>query len=408
MALYSLWHYLTGHLRITVQGYAPERFLNLCVQRGIHLWNIVKDGDRMQANIGIGGFFQIRPVARATASRVRILERRGFPFLLSRLKRRKGLLVGALMSLAALYLMTCFIWQVEVRGNEEVPEEAILEAARRAGLYPGVYKPEVDPRQVEEQILLAIRRIGWTAVEIRGTTAVIEVAERVLPPEAPPDVRPGDIVAAADGVVTRVLVFNGRALVSEGDTVVKGDVLITGRLADGDREGEAGPYVRARGIVRARVWHRAYEEVRVKEDVKLRTGRTFDRTLIKIGDNEIIIRGRKKIPFKLYEVKVERTGLVSWRNINLPVELIRETYLELVEVHQEFTVDEAERVAARRATDRLLMELPPHARVLAVREAVVQAGEGFVGVEVILEAEQDIGRFVPSPSGQEEGGTGQN
>ena len=31
---------LAGYLRIRVEGYSPERFLNLCCYHGIFLWNL--------------------------------------------------------------------------------------------------------------------------------------------------------------------------------------------------------------------------------------------------------------------------------------------------------------------------------------------------------------------------------
>ena len=32
---------LAGYLRIRVEGYSPERFLNLCCYHGIFLWNMM-------------------------------------------------------------------------------------------------------------------------------------------------------------------------------------------------------------------------------------------------------------------------------------------------------------------------------------------------------------------------------
>ena len=48
--------YLRGYLRIRVSGFSPERFMNLCSNKGILLWKIVKEGDVYYMNINLKGF----------------------------------------------------------------------------------------------------------------------------------------------------------------------------------------------------------------------------------------------------------------------------------------------------------------------------------------------------------------
>ncbi len=72
--------YIRGYLRIRVSGFSPERFMNLCSNKGILLWKIVKEGDVYYMNINLKGFRALRPIVRKTGTRVAVLERYGLPF----------------------------------------------------------------------------------------------------------------------------------------------------------------------------------------------------------------------------------------------------------------------------------------------------------------------------------------
>ena len=44
---------LAGYLRIRVEGYSPERFLNLCCYHGIFLWNLRPAKGAYEMNIRV-------------------------------------------------------------------------------------------------------------------------------------------------------------------------------------------------------------------------------------------------------------------------------------------------------------------------------------------------------------------
>lgn len=71
---------LQGYVKIRVWGFAPQRFINLCSNKGILLWNIEKQEDVYTMCIGLRSFYELRPIARKTKVRVVISERYGLPF----------------------------------------------------------------------------------------------------------------------------------------------------------------------------------------------------------------------------------------------------------------------------------------------------------------------------------------
>ena len=76
-----LMRYLKGYLRICVTSTSPERFLNLCRNRGILLWGLSPHGRDYEMYISIRGFRKLKPVLKKTKTKVTIEERFGLPFL---------------------------------------------------------------------------------------------------------------------------------------------------------------------------------------------------------------------------------------------------------------------------------------------------------------------------------------
>ena len=95
--------YIKGYLRIKVWGFSPERFMNLCSNKGILLWDIVREGDVYYMNINLRGFWALKPIVKKTGTRAAILERYGLPFFVPKLLKRK-MFVGGLVLAGVLFL----------------------------------------------------------------------------------------------------------------------------------------------------------------------------------------------------------------------------------------------------------------------------------------------------------------
>lgn len=172
--------FLVGHLRIEVRGGRLEQFLNLALDEELYLWNIQRQVDRMRVSLTISDFCALRPVARGSRCRVRILGRYGFPFIANRLKRRPVLLAGAVTCLAFLFWASSHVWivKVKVTGPQNLDARAVAAVAAEAGLKPGVAKGRMDLVKVQEHIQQRMGEISWVGIRVQGTRAMIEVVEK--------------------------------------------------------------------------------------------------------------------------------------------------------------------------------------------------------------------------------------
>ena len=121
----EFFRYLQGYLKIKVWGYSPERFMNLCSNHHILLWDIARQEDYYTMYISLSGFYKLRPIVRKTGTRAAVLERYGLPFFIRKMRKRKIFALGLPCCLAFLIAMSQFVWRrMKLRMRKRTGREA--------------------------------------------------------------------------------------------------------------------------------------------------------------------------------------------------------------------------------------------------------------------------------------------
>lgn len=409
--LFKIISLITGYITVLVRGEAPERLINMASTRGIWLWDIKwVNQESMMLSLRLSAIRPLRHIARETGCRFTIEGRHGLPFIIARLKRRKGLVVGASLFLVLVYMLSSFVWLIDVTGNMTIKDSEILREAGRAGLSVGVLKWNLDTKAVEHALKENINKVSWAGVKIKGTRVVVEIVEKKMPP-ATGDNQPAHILAAKGGLIKEVLVLKGQPAVEEGQTVKKGQILISGEIWPLETEEEQDPppgesipekepreqgepeYVHARGIVNARIWYEGYGEALLVESGTKRTGNTISRICIKVKNKEIILSGPEKISYAQYDQDISTKRLPIWRNLSIPVEINTEQYFELKSFTERRSLAGAREKALQSALADVKNKLPASAKVLNQEAEQIDTGtrENMVRMKIILETLEDIG-----------------
>ncbi|MGE5591971.1 MAG: sporulation protein YqfD [Bacillota bacterium] len=401
MSLTDLGRYLTGVLTVEASGPAVERFINLCITRGISLRDIHWRQGHIQVRMAVRDFFRLRPLARQTHTRLRVRRRWGWPFLWHRISRRRVLLAGALVFAAAAYAAAQFVWFVEIRGTRELEPALVREAAAALGLHPGVYRPGLDVEALERSLRAQLGATTAVLVRFVGTRAIIQVVERTLPPADRGQHDPADLVALRPGRVRTLAVYMGLPEVREGELVEAGQVLVRGLLVPGVGRGalelrpdQATP-VRARGMVKAETWRDVYVEVPLVQQVRRPNGERVTRYELKWGRRGIIIPGRS-VDKGSYQVSRRVWPLVTGRILGGPVEWVETTFTGMDVEPARLSPEQAAQAAQAAVVDAVRQGLAPRAEVQGVsRQVVWQTAQG-TGIRFLVTVQEDIA--VPRPA----------
>ncbi len=305
----KIWNYFLGYLVIRVDGLSLEKFINLCVSRGVKLWGIKRiNYTSLTANISIKDFKSLPPIVRIVRCKVKIKEKRGFPFLAYRFRHRKMLIAGMLIFLVILYILSSIIWVVEVEGAQKVDEEVIYKLLEQKGVKAGVYKGKLNLWDIENQLLIELPELSWVSIELKGTKAIVRVVEGVKPPKLIDTSTPCNIVASKDGIIHQPIVMEGELVVEVGDTVRKGQLLVSGIIEHQDTQ--IVRYVHARANIWARTWYEGKGQADFSSVLKTRTGRKITHKVLETKNWQINI-DTPDIPFDEYEVEEKRQPLLG-------------------------------------------------------------------------------------------------
>ena len=225
--------YMQGYVRVRLTGYAPERFLNLCSNRNILIWNLEYRDEHYEFCISVKGFRQLKPILRKTKTRLWIMKRYGFPFFLHRYRKRKIFFAGIALCGVSLYMMSLFIWNIEVNGNLHRTDSTILKFLEEKQIHHGIPKSKLDCASLEELLRSQYDDVIWASVKIQGTRLIIDIQENLVTNETKPvgnGDTPVDLVAAKDAEIHSIFTRKGTPLVEKGSVVKAGDMLVEGKI----------------------------------------------------------------------------------------------------------------------------------------------------------------------------------
>lgn len=113
--------YLKGYLRIEIEGFYTERFLNICTKEKIRLWQIKrKNNIVVETNILIKDFKKLKKIAKKTKTRIRIQRKDGVPFIVKKYKNRKVFIFLFFAVMISIFTLSRFIWNIEIFGNDKI------------------------------------------------------------------------------------------------------------------------------------------------------------------------------------------------------------------------------------------------------------------------------------------------
>ena len=387
MSIRVLLKYILGYVRITVEGYYIERFINICTTSKILIWNLKREkGIKLYLNIGIQDYYKAIKIAKKLKCKVKIEKKRGLPFILNRYKKRKIFVISLFVILIALYTSSNYVWNIEIRVEDNMQLDNILEDVKMAGLETGMKKDKINVEETTNKIRLSRDDISWIGIELKGTNAIVKVVKAKEAPEIIDEKDYCNIVAKRAGTITKIIAQNGTALVKPGDEVQKGQVLIQGTM-EGKYTGIR--YVHSLGEVEAIVKYEKTEKISLKKEENVKTGNKEEKYQIKINNFQINFY-KTLSNFKIYDTIEEEKKLKIFSNLYLPISVCKVTNYELEENSNNYTIEEATEIGTQKLEKEIEAEIENKEKILN-KSANVKETPEYVEVSVIYEVVENIG-----------------
>ena len=389
-----------GCVHITVRGEGINRLINALAEAGIPVWDIRPASNNQTADMKLllRDFHALRPLLKRTGCRMHVARRIGLPFRLAKLYKRKFFAAGIGAFFLLLFVLSSLVWNINVVGNEKIPTEDILKAAKEEGVrpYQWIFRLK-EPDKLSRALSLKLPETSWIGVERKGTTITIQVVEAEKP-EKEPLASPRHLVSKSDAVITSIYAEQGRPLVQKNTRVKKGQVLISGILGDGEARSQV---VVAKGEVKGLVWHEYQLEVPLVQKRKIYTGERKDKSYLVLGNRAIQLWGYGKEPFAKSETLTERDPL-TWRSIALPIGWMTEKVMEVTETQETLQPEEAKKLGFEAAIRDILAKYGNDSQIISQKILHEKRENGKVYMKVLFEVEEKIAEELPIVQSQGE------
>lgn len=373
-----LYRLANGFVELEISGENAECFINICVKNGITLWHIRRSGKKLYCRMTVKCFKAVRTAVSGKRLKIHITKKIGLPFLAARYRKRYGILVGVVIFFAVLKLLSCFVWTIDVVGNERVNTEKILAACTQLGVKEGMKKRGFNPKNAGQKLLLSVDGLSWAAFNVEGCKITVNVSE--MKDSLKENSEPSNLKAKADGIITKIDVTAGNCVVKAGDTVKKGDLLVSGVIENENNV----KFVHSIGKIEAKTQREITVSAGYVKKEKVKTGKVINKRVIELFGF--------KIPLYLGCVNEEyesslKTERVSLFGNGLPLRI----YTRRFEILEEKT----EKLDKKHLENELLRLFAERVRVEKTGDFEVENREfdeieGGMRLKTLISASEDI------------------
>lgn len=388
MFLEKTWRYIRGYINVKIEGYFVERFLNLCMNRQIELWNIKRLNEaELTVNIKYIDFDKVKEVADITRCRLIKNSSRGVPDLAVRYKKRKVFIFIFILAVICIKLYSARIWQLEIIGDFTIPISELWNELELEGVRIGMKKVDLDYDKIKNNIYVRRDDVAWMGFYVKGTKAYVEFVQRDNIPEDDLKNEPCNIIADKDGIIHKILVKSGQRVVSVGDSITKGQVLISGAISNQKNESRL---VHSDGEVIIKTWYTNKVTVPYEKDLVNKTGNKERKYKLEIGNCEInLINSGTK--FEKYDTITVSNKLRVLNRFELPIKLTELVYEEVEVDTVKYTKTQAESIAKNDAVAGLNKLIPSENEGVSEYDYKITENADSISVEVTVECLEKVG-----------------
>ena len=387
MFIKIIFNYIIGYIRISIEGYYIERFINICGNEKITIWNLKRNKNvKLELNIGIKDLKKVAKIAKQTKCKMKIIKKKGLPFLFNRYRKRKLFFVFLLVIIIGLGISSNFVWNIQIVEEDKESIENLYQDVVESGLEIGKMKSKINTKDIINKVRLKRNDIAWMGIELKGTNAIVKVVKATAKPEIVDDNEYCNIVSDKQGIITKINAQNGTIAVKVGDTINVGTKLINGWM---EVKYTGLRYVHAKVEIQAKVWHTKNKKILYNATEKTETGNIENKYQIKINNFEINLSKRLS-KFKIYDTIVLENKFKIFSDFYLPISLVKITNKEIKEEQKNYNVEQAKDLGIEQLQEELDNEIEDKSKVV---NKIINTYEKEDGIEVYVTYEvlEDIG-----------------
>lgn len=337
----SYLKYYIGYLTVELYSPTPERFFNICYANNINISNILYHDNFYTFVIPTNEFFNLKPILKKTNSKTKIKIKTGIRSFIVKYRKHNCFVLGIMLSTFLIYLMTLFLWDINISGNSMITNDVILDTLYDNGIYYGIFMKNINCDIVEKILRKEFNDITWISVEKNGTRISIYIKENDEDYVDSKFTECCDIVATCDGVIEYIITRTGTPLKKIGDEVHTGDIIVSGNVNIYD---DYGVIVGANKVIAdadllisSKIDY--IDNIKIDYKYKLFTGKNKKMLYINIFDKYFLTNIGKKYDY--FDSYIDDHQIHIGKNLYLPIHYGIKNEIEYINQNAKYTENQA-------------------------------------------------------------------
>lgn len=280
----GIWRSIAGTISIRITGADIPGTIKQITEYGIQLSDVVYISElTVTAAVHRKDFARVRSLLASRGDSCEISSKWGVVWSILQIQKRPVLVLGLLILMILTLYIPSRVLFIQVKGNENVETEKIVQALHHEGLYFGCSREKIRSEALKNSLLEKLPELDWIGITSSGCVATVEVRENYSEHSEEDPVIVSSLVAVCDAVVESVTATNGTPLCKPGQAVRRGQVLISGY----QDHGLLIKASRASGEIYARTYRQLQVMMPAVSDVREQCGRVSTKFSLQIGKKQI-------------------------------------------------------------------------------------------------------------------------
>ncbi len=357
---------------VKIEGLNLKRLLKALLKNNIRLYNLnQKSHKEMFFCMDTKNKKALLPYKKGSGYKITFKNTYGLAGIFNFFKNKLGFLVGLVLGVVFLGVMSSFVWNIEIYGQENILENEIIEVLKQEGVEIGKSINNVDVEEIETALQKNLEEISLVSVIKKGSSVIINIKETLEEPVITEE-QFVPLIAQCDCLITNMSVTQGSAVVKEGDLVRKGDILVEPHYINNE-----GQRIKVFPIaeIYANIWYNEKVEINTKGFITIRSGNYVENSYLLTGKNQSIIK-ENSVSYNNFETE-ESEQFLFYNNL-LPLKIKKVRIYELIEVENSFSkeaeIEKAKQEALLLAEDKV----PPFMSIASTFTSVTELEEKII------------------------------
>lgn len=374
---------MNSEIKLNITGKNINRFINRIITSNIEILELNSISNK-EINLLIyeKDYKKIKSIK--SIYKIKIIGYKGLPLYKKILKENYIYIISILLGIITILFLSNIIFSVKVVHSDSDIQKLLLDELEEYDIKVHKFKKSNKKiNEIKNEILNKYKdKLEWLEIENYGTSYIVRVEERLIPKQND-SIKPRNIIAKKNAVISKIVVSSGVIEKLVGEYVKKGEVIVSGEVKLNE---EIKNLTASTGNVYGEVWYTVVVEYPYIYSEKIYTGNKKKSLNISLFDKRINIIGKKYKNSKIVD-KIELNCLF------LPISLAISEQYEVKEVDNIYSYEEALEMALERSKKQIESKLADDEHIIYQKILDTTFDENKVKLEIFYNVYENIGEY---------------